>query len=976
MDMRTDILSTSRTMYRAKAALLSLLIAGFVYAASTFIANNQPWGYIAPPALSSANFQNPDVYAFTPWFEEKSFKGGLMAYAVGNDGSVSILSPKWRASIQLGKQHYLTGRNIATTDGAGTAMPFIYDDLTPDQQLEVESADVVNFVRGDRAKEGGTFRARESMLGTIIHSGPVFLGKPIAGYVFDDYLDYAENNKDRDARVFVGANDGMLHAFDADSGNEVFGYVPSMVMSNLVKLTKDPYAHSYFVDGFLTIEDAHFDNKWHSVLVGGLGAGGRGYYALDVTDPDASSDDDAAAKILWEFHPGSDGGDNVGFSYSRPSIIRLEKDGEWAAIFGNGYLSAAGKASLFVVNIETGELIKEIVVDGGAGNGLSSPTAVDANGDGYVDTVYAGDLNGNVWKFDLFSDDPTKWKVALSGWPLFSALSTQPITTAPEVGRHSSGEGLMVYVGTGRLLSADDGTDKSVQAVYGLWDTGSTIGINTLVEQTLKSAIHPSGEATRVVTNESINWESNKGWVTDLVVEGANTLDNGERILQDLLLRDGRISFMSVNPSVGSGDNWFIQLDANSGGAPRKTIIDVNADQALNADDNVDGDGDGSIEDIPVDRVVGQYQDFGLASRPVMGALSRTRDSALINHLTAITPINVPPAPDVPPGELGLVGGHFDLDTSREIYDYDDGVTDGHVHQWDDKHDKTVINYLDLPDGDGGPLYEIDDSDIGIGQNTEILITLANSELSPGGRLEINSTSIAVTDYQDILGRYLTGKLKDWESFPIYTLGEPTASQTAAGVQQLTSLKMSFDAFAIVKGKLIPTETGCVKDNKAGKKFEYRNGALMIQALDASNLSGGFVDDKINDQYLANSSAIHSTLGYATKGLLWESTVFWHWDDGACYGEDDWQQKYNDCFKGDLSCVAASDDQKGKAKKTKKKDKKKKEDPPVDPPEEEEDPIGDPPGGSGDSGHNVSNTTVGGSNDMGRLFWKELVPEE
>ena len=149
----------------------------------------------------------------------------------------------------------------------------------------------------------------------------------------------------------------------------------------------------------------------------------------------------------------------------------------------------------------------------------------------------------------------------------------------------------------------------------------------------------------------------------------------------------------------------------------------------------------------------------------------------------------------------------------------------------------------------------------------------------------------------------------------------------------------------------------------------------MIQALDARDLGDGFVHDKENAQFTAGSAAIHETLNYATKGLFWESTMFWHWDPAECYGDDNWQQEYNDCFKGDLSCVAASDDQKGKAKKTKKKNKKKGEDPVIDP------PVDDGTGGTGtvpssDPGHNVSNTTVGGSNDMGRLFWKELIPEE
>ena len=992
MDMRIGISKTSRTMVRAKAAVLSLLIAGLVYAATSWIANKQPWGYIAPPALSSANLQNLDVYAYTPWFEEKSFKGELLAYPVANDGSVSVLAPKWRASIETAGQHYLTGRNIATTDGSGNAIPFIFDELTPDQQFEVESADVVNFVRGDISKDGVGFRKREGILGTIIHSTPVYLAKPIAGYVFDDYLDYAETNKDRAGRVFVGANDGMLHAFDADSGDEVFGYVPSMVIPNLVQLTKDPYAHHYFVDGFLTIEDAQYANSWHSVLVGGLGAGGKGYYALDVSDPDAASDTDAAGKILWEYHTGSVGGENIGYSYSRPSIIRVKSgtDSVWAAMFGNGYLSANGTASLFVVNIETGELIRELVVNGGAGNGLSSPTAVDANKDGDVDRVYAGDLNGNLWKFNLKNSNPDNWFVSIGGTPMFSGLSTQPITTAPEVGRHpDGGTSVMVYVGTGRLFGADDGSDKSVQAIYGLWDHNvwidGTIGLNELRGQTIKSAIHPSGEATRTVTNHAMDWETHRGWYTNLVVEGANSLDNGERILQDLFLRDGRVHFISVNPTVGTGDNWYIQLDADSGGAPGKTVVDADGNQVLDLEDNVDGDGVNGIQDVPEDRVVGQYQDFGLASRPVVGALSRTTDAALINHLTAISPLNPqnPPLDPLDPG--GLAGGHFDLDTSSSIYAFNDGVTDGHVHEWDDKNNLTVVNYLDLAGGGGNPLYEIDHPAIGIAQNAVFIITVANSDLSPGGRLEINSTSITVTDYEKEFDKWVrksdmvdpvTGLalgLDKQASFPRYMLGAPTDAQKADGIHQLTSLKMSFDTFALVNGQLLGTNTGCVKSNQPGFNGEYRNGALMVQALDASDLGDGFVHDTINAQFTTGSAAIHDTRGYAKKGLFWESTLFWHWDPGQCYGDDTWQQEYDNCFKGDLSCVSASDDQKGKAKKTKKKKNKKKGDDPVIVPPED--------GGTGtvpssDPGHNVSNTTVGGSNDMGRLFWKELVPEE
>jgi len=528
MDMRIDNLNTSRMMYRAKTAVLALIFGGVVFAAASFFPNTQPWGYVAPPALSSSNFQSDNVYAFTPWFEDNTFRGDLIAFPVGADGTVALLSPKWEASAAIQGQHFSTGRNIATTDGSGTATPFLFDSLTTDQQSMVVSEDVVNFIRGDRTNESSSrFRIRASVIGDIVHSTPVFLGKPVAGYTFDDYLSFAEDNSSRAERVFVGANDGMLHAFDANDGSEVFAYVPSMVMPNLIRLADNPYNHYYFVDGFLTVEDAQWSDAWHSVLVGGLGAGGKGYFAIDVTDSSATSDTAAANKILWEFHSGSQGGDNVGYSYGRPSIVRLKKEGVWAAIFGNGYLSTDGKASLLVVNIQTGDLIKELVVNGGASNGLSSPTVVDSDGDGHIDAAYAGDLNGNLWKFDLAAENRNSWEVALSGWPLFTTTTGQGITTAPEVGHHPTGEGLMVYIGTGRLLSSSDGIDKTTQAVYGLWDNGSSVSLGSLVQQELKAVNHSSGVPTRTATNNQPDWDTNGGWVTETEISGASDLDQG-----------------------------------------------------------------------------------------------------------------------------------------------------------------------------------------------------------------------------------------------------------------------------------------------------------------------------------------------------------------------------------------------------------------------------------------------------------------
>jgi outer membrane protein assembly factor BamB len=803
------------------------------------------------------------------------------------------------------------------------------------------------------------------VLGTIIHSGPVYVGTPKSGYVYDDYLAFADSNSGRSPRIYVGANDGMLHALDAASGREAFAYIPSMVMGNLTLLTANPYNHVYYVDGFLTAEDAQFGSSWHTVLVGGLGAGGKGYYALDVTNTATGTEAAAAGKILWEFHSGVAGAANLGYSYSysRPSVVRLE-NGDWVAVVGNGYLSATGAASLYLLDIETGTVVREIVVPDLDANGLSSPTVIDA--DGYADTAYAGDLNGNLWKFDI-----NNGSVAFGGAPLFqTAISggvRQAITTAPDVGHHPKG-GVMVYAGTGRLFSTLDAADESTQAVYGIWDNDTgPVALAELVVQRLKSVEHASGESVRTATALKPDWTFHRCWVTPTEIVGATALDKGERVIQDILLRDGRISFMSVDPTITSGDNYLMQLDALAGGGPDKIIIDINADGDLTIADNVDGNGDGVTEDVREDRVVGQYQNFGLASRPIAGVLGGSKDAALINHLAAISP-GVTGNPDDP----GLLGGHFDLDTSSQIYPFSGGDTDGHVHEWDDKHDATTIDYFDLPlEGDKKKLFMINDTVNAVLQNDLFLLTVTNTWLSPGGVLEINGTSLSVARYNNLFKSYLTDTLAEGESFPVYKLDPPTASERDAGVVQLISLKLSFDAFAIISGDLMPTETGCVRGNDRGKLGEYRNGALMLQALDARDVGGGFVLDVPTKRYVAGSTAVNSDHLYATENLFWESTLFWHWKDG-CYHEAEWAPAYDACIVQGLGgCTIGTSAEEEEKSKKKKKKKKKGEPDPV--------PPGfpaPPPGVETDPSHSVTTTTVSGASDLGRLFWKELIPEE
>ena len=239
----------------------------------------------------------------------------------------------------------------------------------------------------------------------------------------------------------MGSGDGMLHAFSAIDGSEVYAYVPTMLMATLSGVTKRPYAHRYFVDGQMIAGDAKIGSTWRTVLAGGLGGGAKGLVALDVTNPDLTSELTATGanrKIIWE-KTGADS--SLGYVYGRPRVVLLP-DGHWYVVSGNGYGSNNERAELYLAGLST-SATTSIDTGEGQSNGLSAPALVDTDGDSDADIAYAGDLNGNMWKFDLAARTSRK---------LFSGDSSKPIKSAPEVSTHPLG-GNLVYFGTGSLLS-------------------------------------------------------------------------------------------------------------------------------------------------------------------------------------------------------------------------------------------------------------------------------------------------------------------------------------------------------------------------------------------------------------------------------------------------------------------------------------------------------------------------------------------
>ena len=569
-------------------------------------------------------------------FDSGDWSGDLVAYNQNPLTGAPIMTPTaWNAATQLNGQNYDTGRSIITikpSTGAGIAFRWPAIPASPTASeldaTQVTALDTpptgpptdtnggnrLNYIRGDTSQPG--MRARPvTVLGDIVDSAPYYVGAPAANY--SDYLESAPYSTfrntylNRTPMIYVGANDGMLHGFDATTGQEKLAYVPSPVYANLTQLTSTPYSHYYFVDGSPTVIDGFYGGAWHTVLVSGLASGGQGFFALDVTNPGTFNEANANTLVQWEFTDAND--KDLGYSYSQPSIVKLN-NGTWAAIFGNGYnntvadsyVSSTGNAVLYIVDLQTGALIKKIDTGVGCGtctttppNGLATPTVNDADGNGTADFVYAGDLQGNLWKFDISGSTPGTWKVAYSGAPLFTAKdgsgTPQPITAAPDVVAHPSGAsyGYMILFGTGKYLETTDLADTSSQTFYGIQDNGVAVGgraSGQLVAQTVTAVTTISGNTYRSISNNAVNWTGGTvhGWYLDLP-------SSGERAVSDSITQDKIVKFTTMIPSTVvcsyGGTGYLMELDLSTGGAISTPTLDVNGDGIIDSADWVGAPG-------------------------------------------------------------------------------------------------------------------------------------------------------------------------------------------------------------------------------------------------------------------------------------------------------------------------------------------------------------------------------------------------
>jgi type IV pilus assembly protein PilY1 len=528
--------------------------------------------------------------------------GSLAAYAIDPVTRQVATTATWTASLPA-----YASRNVHTSNSSGVDKVFNSTNVTGNGW----SAATVNYVLGDTTNEvshGGTLRNRTTALGDIIDSQPVYVGHPSAslftGSTFTGssaYASFVTTNSTRTPTIYVAANDGMLHGFNASTGVETYAYMPYAVWS----ATTNPsvlaqtnyggnatYPHQYFNDGELTASDVYYSSAWHTVLVGTTGRGNaRAIYALDVTNP-------SSVVFLWE----KSGGD-IGQMAGKP-IIAQTANGSWAVLVGNGYNSSSGTAKLLRIALDgtSNPTMTQYTTDTAAtDNGLATPAIWIANPSNTISTTaYAGDLAGNVWSFDLSS---TSGAVGSGVTRVFTTPS-QPITASLLLGKDPVTGHLWTFFGTGKYLTSSDLSDMSTQSWYGMIVDG-TLPVNSanlvqrsITAETAGTAANPTAtppvaavSPARAVTTVTANDMSGKsGWYLNLTspTNGAE----GERMIVGNQFQYGLLIGSTLIPDTSDacspgGRGWVMAVNPFMGTNPGSTFFDLNHDGTFDSNDQV-----------------------------------------------------------------------------------------------------------------------------------------------------------------------------------------------------------------------------------------------------------------------------------------------------------------------------------------------------------------------------------------------------
>lgn len=463
--------------------------------------------------------------------------------------------------------------------------------LSNDQQADAEKDGIVNFLRGQQGLENRPnntadnriFRYREATLGDITESQPAYIAKPIFKYTDAGFETFKTAQDGRTGVIYVGANDGMLHAFKASTGQELWAFVPSPVIPNMWKLADENYAtnHVNFVNGDPIIGEvcvsscATASADWKTVLVAGLSGGGRGYYALDITNP-------ASPSLLWEFTSANNS--NLGYTFGAPVITKLnDANGTWVALLTSGYNNGSkdndgvtsnnptgdGQGRLFVLDF-TASSNKTALKTFNTGEGSAttpsglSPVAAyadKASKNNLSTYVYGGDLKGNLWRFDInATSGSVPFKLATLVGP--NGVTPQPITTVPQLGVINKQR--VIFVGTGKYLELADLSNTETQTIYAIKDANLGTSLGNPRSSLVPQIITTSGTKRSVATAASVDFNTGLGWRVDLP-------DLGERVNIDPLLVNGALLVPTIVPSSTScspgGYGWFNYFDYRTGGA-------------------------------------------------------------------------------------------------------------------------------------------------------------------------------------------------------------------------------------------------------------------------------------------------------------------------------------------------------------------------------------------------------------------------
>lgn len=592
----------------------------------------QPIWQIAPLELSAYDLRiNSGASAYQAWHENVSWSGDLREWLIDASGNIS--PGGWSAQQRYTEMEreapadspYWQQRKIITRNAGGMQIPFRWERLDTTQQaaLARNPADpdapydgdkIVRFVRGERSNElpGGAYRFRSHALGDMLHSTPLYVGPPADATISDpSYAAYRAANKERRGRIYVGANDGMLHAFDATDGALLYSYIPAMLIPQLNRLAQPAYRHQSFVDGGLASSDVKVGEAWKTLLAGALGAGGKGLFLLDI-----SSREPHGETIVWEFADD----DDIGHIHGAPLLTRLPGGGDTVVISGNGYLSTGGQAKLLLLSLQSPPAVTTIAA-GSDNRGLSAPAVVASSG-----IAYAGDLNGNLWKFDLASLEPPPA-------PLFSAGSAYPISSRPQVASHPDG-GFMIYFSSGSLLSAADGAQTLPQRVFAIRDktprqpaTGHSHVTQSDLKQTVLREVtldDVDGKAVQVRLAETSGTQA-AGWSASFP-----SANSGERGVGQAVLHAGRLQLISAWAAAERDgvNHAFNELNWRDGGAPVGVLSDYDNSGALD-----DGDiyRDGAAARYPLGERLAAYD---LYSGPVHASIANGRNGVYLNRIS------------------------------------------------------------------------------------------------------------------------------------------------------------------------------------------------------------------------------------------------------------------------------------------------------------------------------------------------------